>query len=60
MAIALLFLFWSTVPTTAASSPLKPEAEDRPTEAVIQPIKIYYLKVLPEVGRREVNTISQK
>ena len=54
VAIALIFLLWSTVPTTTASSPLEPEVENQPTEAVTQPVKTYYLNVLPEAGRREV------
>ena len=52
--ITLLVIFWSTVPATAASFPLETLAENQPTEALTQPIKTYYLNVLPEVGRREV------
>ena len=54
VAISLLILFWSAVATTAASSPSEALVENQPTETVTQPIKTYYLNVLPEVGRREV------
>ncbi len=53
-AVTLLVLVWSTVPATAASSPLETSTENQLTKDVIQPVKTYYLNVLPEAGRREV------
>ena len=52
--IALLVLVWLTMPGTAASSSLETSTENQPTKTVVQPLKTYYLNVLPEAGRREV------
>ena len=54
IALALLFIFWCILPTTAASSPVESEAENQPTQVLSQPVQTYYLNVLPAAGRLEV------